>query len=193
MATAYKRLATGVAGNVIRSGREGNRSLDANANPSMGVPPEAWFQNERELKRERRKQSNRESARRSRLRKQAESEDLAHKVEALIAENVALKSEIGQFTEKSEKLRQENAALMEKMKNAKQLGGHKQITLKSIDDEIAPTDNTENLLSKVDNTPGSVDRNTEGVGETYEKNSNSNTKLHQLLDTSPRADAVAAG
>jgi plant G-box-binding factor len=160
----------------------------------MGVQPEAWFQNERELKRERRKQSNRESARRSRLRKQAESEDLAHKVEALIAENVALKSEIGQFAEKSEKLRVENAALMEKMKNAEQLdGGHKQITSKSIDDEIAPTDNTENLLSKVDNISGTVDRNTEGVGETYEKNSNPNTKLHQLLDTSPRSDAVTAG
>lgn len=35
-----------------------------------GVHPEPWTQDERELKRERRKQSNRESARRSRLRKQ---------------------------------------------------------------------------------------------------------------------------
>lgn len=33
-------------------------------------PHDIWLQNERELKRERRKQSNRESARRSRLRKQ---------------------------------------------------------------------------------------------------------------------------
>ncbi|KAH9731695.1 G-box-binding factor 3 [Citrus sinensis] len=38
--------------------------------PCAVLPPETWIQNERELKRERRKQSNRESARRSRLRKQ---------------------------------------------------------------------------------------------------------------------------
>ncbi|XP_056688629.1 transcriptional activator TAF-1-like [Spinacia oleracea] len=48
-------------------------------------------QNERELKRERRKQSNRESARRSRLRKQAE-EELVRRVESLSAENMALKT-----------------------------------------------------------------------------------------------------
>lgn len=58
--------------------------------PGAMVPPEAWLQNERELKRERRKQSNRESARRSRLRKQAETEELARKVECLTAENVGL-------------------------------------------------------------------------------------------------------
>ncbi|XP_057979027.1 common plant regulatory factor 1 isoform X2 [Malania oleifera] len=75
-------------------------------------PSEALLQNERELKRERRKQSNRESARRSRLRKQAETEELAMKVEALGAENVVLKSEINRLTQSSEKLRLENATLM---------------------------------------------------------------------------------
>ncbi|MEI4872592.1 bZIP transcription factor, partial [Klebsiella pneumoniae] len=76
--------------------------------PSSGTPNESWLHNERELKRERRKQSNRESARRSRLRKQAEAEELAIKVDSLTAENVTLKSEINRLTENSEKLKNEN-------------------------------------------------------------------------------------
>ncbi|GAB4821169.1 hypothetical protein N2152v2_008215 [Parachlorella kessleri] len=48
---------------------------------------------EREAKRLRRKQSNRESARRSRLRKQAECEQLARQVKDLITENARLKEE----------------------------------------------------------------------------------------------------
>ncbi len=43
------------------------------------------------MKRQRRKQSNRESARRSRLRKQAECEDLGVKVSTLDMENKSLK------------------------------------------------------------------------------------------------------
>ncbi|XWS35858.1 hypothetical protein CRYUN_Cryun20dG0032800 [Craigia yunnanensis] len=91
-------------------------SMNARSSPTSipcGVmPPEVLLQNDRELKRERRKQSNRESARRSRLRKQAETEELAHKVESLTAENTTLRSEINQLTEKSEKLRLENATLV---------------------------------------------------------------------------------
>ncbi|XP_034904852.1 G-box-binding factor 3 isoform X4 [Populus alba] len=127
--------------------------------PGAVLPSEAWSPNDRELKRERRKQSNRESARRSRLRKQAEAEELAHKVETLTTVNVALKSEIDQFTEKSQKLRLENAALTEKLKNAQQ-GPAQEMTLNNIDEQ---------------------------------RNSNPGAKLHQLLDASPRADAVAAG
>ncbi|XVE73766.1 hypothetical protein DITRI_Ditri11bG0144000 [Diplodiscus trichospermus] len=144
-------------------------AMNAKSNPTSipcGVmPSEVWLQNERELKRERRKQSNRESARRSRLRKQAETEDLARQVESLIAENATLRSEINQLTEKSEKLRLENAALVEGLKNA-QLG------------------HTEEII---------MNKKEEKEGEMYEKTSNSGAKLHQLLDTSPRADAVAAG
>ncbi|KAL0449976.1 UNVERIFIED_CONTAM: G-box-binding factor 1 [Sesamum latifolium] len=44
-----------------------------------GVMNDQWIQDERELKRQKRKQSNRESARRSRLRKQAECEELQHR------------------------------------------------------------------------------------------------------------------
>ncbi|KAE8685134.1 G-box binding factor 3, putative isoform 2 [Hibiscus syriacus] len=88
--------------------------------PCGVMPPGVWMQNERELKRERRKQSNRESARRSRLRKQ----------EGLKA------AQLGQVQE-------------------------------------IPTNN-----------------NDDKEGEMYEKKSGA--KLHQLLDASPRTDAVAA-
>ncbi|KAK4593946.1 hypothetical protein RGQ29_017854 [Quercus rubra] len=155
------------------------------------LPSEGWPQNERELKRERRKQSNRESARRSRLRKQAETEELAHKVESLTAENDAIKSEIEQLTDNSEKLRLENATLMEKLKKA-QLGQREEIMLNSIDGKRTLPVSTENLLSRVNNS-GSIGKSIEEKGDMYDKNSNSGAKLHQLLDASPRADAVAAG
>ncbi|XVF22440.1 hypothetical protein REPUB_Repub12eG0172300 [Reevesia pubescens] len=144
--------------------------MNAKSSPTnvpCGVMPSevVWMQNERELKREKRKQSNRESARRSRLRKQAETEELAHKVESLTAENSTLRSEINQLTEKSEKLRLENATLVEGLKNA-QLGQAQEI-----------------IMNKKE----------EKESEMYEKKSNSGAKLHQLLDASARADAVAAG
>ncbi|XP_028770409.1 common plant regulatory factor 1 isoform X2 [Neltuma alba] len=154
----------------------------SNPQPCAVVPPEAWIQNERELKRERRKQSNRESARRSRLRKQAETEELARKVESLTSENITLKSEINRLTESSGKLKMENEALMEKLKNAR---GEK--------DEIFLTPSTENLLSRVNNSSSCDNRTIEGENALCEKKPNSGAKLHQLLDTSPRTDAVAAG
>ncbi|CAJ2631358.1 unnamed protein product [Trifolium pratense] len=160
--------------------------------PSAVLPPEAWMQNERELKRERRKQSNRESARRSRLRKQAEAEELARKVESLNAESASLKSEINRLAESSEKLRMENAALKEKFKIA-QLGQPKEIILSSIDSQRITPVSTENLLSRVNNNSGSNDRAMEDENSYCDNKPNSGAKLHQLLDTSPRADAVAAG
>ncbi|XP_059643707.1 common plant regulatory factor 1-like isoform X2 [Cornus florida] len=85
---------------------------------AVGLPFEVPVQDERQLKRERRKQANRESARRSRLRKQAETEELMMRYESLKVENLNLKSEIKQLTEESEKVRLENAALMEKLDNS---------------------------------------------------------------------------
>ncbi|KAA8520711.1 hypothetical protein F0562_015017 [Nyssa sinensis] len=148
------------------------------------MPGEAWVQNDRVLKRERRKQSNRESARRSRLRKQAEAGELAMRVESLAAENTTLKSEINRLTQNSKKLKLENATLTEKLKNA-QLGQTKEISLDKVDDKRTQPLSTENLLSRVNNF-GSADRSDEN-------NSNSGAKFRQLLDTSPRTDAVAAG
>ncbi|XP_057969280.1 common plant regulatory factor 1-like isoform X4 [Malania oleifera] len=88
------------------------------SNAGAELPSAAWVQDERLLKRERRKQANRDSARRSRLRKQAENEALMVNYESLNAENMALKSEIKQLTEDSEKLRLDNAALKDKLNNA---------------------------------------------------------------------------
>ncbi|TVU35704.1 hypothetical protein EJB05_17605 [Eragrostis curvula] len=59
------------------------------------TPSTEWpAKDDKESKRERRKQSNRESARRSRLRKQAETEELARKVELLTAENASLRTRL---------------------------------------------------------------------------------------------------
>eukprot|EP00268_Persea_americana_P013521 TRINITY_DN1596_c0_g1_i1.p1 TRINITY_DN1596_c0_g1~~TRINITY_DN1596_c0_g1_i1.p1 ORF type:complete len:410 (-),score=111.25 TRINITY_DN1596_c0_g1_i1:453-1682(-) len=80
-----------------------------------GVSSDLWLQDERELKRQRRKQSNRESARRSRLRKQAECEELAKRVETLKEENSSLRDELEHMREESQKLAAENATLTERL------------------------------------------------------------------------------
>ncbi|XP_026441069.1 G-box-binding factor 3-like isoform X2 [Papaver somniferum] len=153
-------------------------STGAEVSKHEGVPSDLWVKSERELKRERRKQSNRESARRSRLRKQAETEELATKVEALNVENMSLKSEISRLAEKSEKLRLENAAIMEKLKNAQ--------SSNMVIEEATQPISTENFLARVNN-------NSSQQESEVQENSNSGTKLHQLLESSPRTDAVAAG
>jgi len=75
---------------------------------------------EREAKRQRRKQSNRESARRSRLRKQAECEDLGGRVNNLTSENVALREEMNSLTEKVTLLVSDGKELRSQVKD---LGG----------------------------------------------------------------------
>ncbi|XP_073106265.1 bZIP transcription factor 1-D isoform X2 [Elaeis guineensis] len=90
--------ATGVAGALIPSGSS-----------------EIWMQDERELKRQRRKQSNRESARRSRLRKQAECEELARQAESLKQENASLRAELNQIRKDYEKLLSENTSFKERL------------------------------------------------------------------------------
>ncbi|PIA55652.1 hypothetical protein AQUCO_00700161v1 [Aquilegia coerulea] len=75
------------------------------------VPEHLWGQDERELKRQRRKLSNRESARRSRLRKQAECEELQVKVDTLTDENDNLRKELERLAEERQKLTNENASL----------------------------------------------------------------------------------
>ncbi|CAH9080626.1 unnamed protein product [Cuscuta epithymum] len=83
-----------------------------------GVQPQHWIQNEKELKRQRRKQSNRESARRSRQRKQAECDELAHRAEALKVENASLRAEISRVKSECEQLIAQNAALKERLGEA---------------------------------------------------------------------------
>ncbi|KAH6797103.1 G-box binding factor 1 [Perilla frutescens var. hirtella] len=81
-----------------------------------GMMNDQWIQqDERELKRQKRKQSNRESARRSRLRKQAECEELQHKVETLSNENRTLRDELQRLSEECEKLTSENSSIKEEL------------------------------------------------------------------------------
>ncbi|KAK3250466.1 G-box binding protein MFMR [Cymbomonas tetramitiformis] len=71
---------------------------------------------EREAKRQRRKQSNRESARRSRLRKQSECEDLANRVNSLTMENKQLRIDCGKALEMYNSLCSNNLAARDKVK-----------------------------------------------------------------------------
>ncbi|GJS59086.1 G-box-binding factor 1-like protein isoform X2 [Tanacetum coccineum] len=70
-------------------------------NQTVATPMQAdqWVQDERELKRQKRKQSNRESATRSRLRKQADCEELQARVEALNSENHSLRDELQRLSD----------------------------------------------------------------------------------------------
>ncbi|KAL1810122.1 hypothetical protein ACET3Z_027112 [Daucus carota] len=105
----------------------GNGSLKVRQNPSAAVVPgtvmgrdammpDQWVnQDERELKRQKRKQSNRESARRSRLRKQAECEELQGRVETLNNENRSLRDELKRLSEECEKVTSENNTIKEEL------------------------------------------------------------------------------
>lgn len=143
---------------------------------SHNTVTDLWYKDEKEIKREKRKQSNRESARRSRLRKQAETEELTVKVESLTAENSTLKSEIGRLTQDSEKLKSENSILQEKLK--KQAG------------QVMPSSVVvENFLSMIDKN-ANTSANIEAQDNT--NNNTKNGKLHQLLDPARRTEPVAA-
>ena len=73
---------------------------------------------ERELKRQRRKQSNRESARRSRLRKQAECEELGSRVGGLTEENEKLRGEVKRLLDQCTALSSDNTKLRESVQAA---------------------------------------------------------------------------
>ncbi|KAK9286388.1 hypothetical protein L1049_014783 [Liquidambar formosana] len=82
---------------------------------SQQVVAEKWIKDEHELKKERRKQSNRESARRSRLRKQQECGKLEASVEALLSEISMLKDELMGISEECMKQNSKNNSLMEEL------------------------------------------------------------------------------
>lgn len=81
-------------------------------NPHAGTAP---LKDDRELKRERRKQSNRESARRSRLRKQQECDELTRKVAELSGENSTLRMELEQLHKVCRDLEAENQHIAEEL------------------------------------------------------------------------------
>lgn len=76
-----------------------------------GGHSQSWLQDERELKRQRRKQTNREAAQRSRLRKEAEFDQLAQYTEVLNAENASLRAEMNRLKSQREELTSENTSL----------------------------------------------------------------------------------
>ncbi|XP_057513022.1 common plant regulatory factor 1-like isoform X2 [Actinidia eriantha] len=128
----------------------------AAATSGVGLPLEVRIQDQRQQKQERRKHANRESARRSRLRKQAETEELMERYESLKVENIALKSEMNQLTEGSEKLRVENAALMEKL-NVADVTHKEEMVLDEIEPDLAQPNCSEDGVQL--NKSGSVNGN----------------------------------
>ncbi|KAF3588499.1 hypothetical protein F2Q69_00027777 [Brassica cretica] len=88
-----------------------------------GSQSQTWVQDERELKRQRRKESNRESARRSRLRKQAECDELAQRADVLNGENASLREEINKLRSQYEELVAENSALKNRFSTVRSLEG----------------------------------------------------------------------
>ncbi|CAH8264824.1 unnamed protein product [Arabidopsis lyrata] len=98
----HGKVSTPVPGVVAPGSRDGGHS-------------QPWLQDDRELKRQRRKQSNRESARRSRLRKQAECDELAQRAEVLNEENTNLRAEINKLKSQCEELSAENTSLKDQL------------------------------------------------------------------------------
>lgn len=89
--------------------------------PSGDADPlaKAQWADDKEIKRLRRKQSNRESARRSRLRKQAECEELSGRVEVLTTENAALQAELQKLKDRCMSLKETNASLQLRLRDLK--------------------------------------------------------------------------
>ncbi|XP_062187097.1 DNA-binding protein EMBP-1-like isoform X2 [Phragmites australis] len=85
---------------------------EANTGLALARRDDVTHLDERELKRERRKQSNRESARRSRLRKQQECEELGRKVADLTTENNALRAELDNIKKACKEMEAENSRLV---------------------------------------------------------------------------------
>ncbi|CAO2178925.1 unnamed protein product [Urochloa humidicola] len=157
-----------------------------------GAPSMEWqAKDDKESKRERRKQSNRESARRSRLRKQAETEELARKVELLTAENTSLRSEISKLTESSQKLRMENSSLMEKLADSAS-DEDQEASAEHLPTATAPPPPArvvKNFLSMMDGAGSSRG----GGGGGSRRMEHGAPRLRQLLGSGPlAADAVAA-
>ncbi|XP_071737362.1 bZIP transcription factor 16-like isoform X2 [Rutidosis leptorrhynchoides] len=112
----------------VTFGRVAGGMVNVGARDNM--QSQLWIQDERELKRQRRKQSNRESARRSRLRKQAECDELAQRAEVLKEENASLRAEVGRLRSDYDQLLAQNASLKERLGET---AGQEEVT--SIGDE----------------------------------------------------------
>ena len=135
----------------------GKRDLEEN-----GV---ADCQDERELKKQRRKQSNRESARRSRLRKQAECEELSIRVNKLSEENEELHNELQRMKWKCENLTNQNKVLQQELHSYAQGDSGKGGAAKK-EDGVCPVDAA---IAKVDAEVAKVDAAVAKVDEAVAK------------------------
>lgn len=158
-----------------------------------GVPSELWVQDERELKRQKRKQSNRESAKRSRMKKQMECEELSAKVETLTSENMALRNEINLIAEESEKLASENESLKVMMRNYQRedrVGDSERNGPREAQSQFMQQGGNgyPQVLSKISNLSSSQ-RDEQRESEM----SDSTGKCHAVLEANVRSDRVAAG
>jgi hypothetical protein len=111
-ATAYQPLSSSPAAATINmNDNKTNTNNNATA-AAINIKTESAA-DDRELKRQRRKQSNRESARRSRLRKQAETEELGNILERYATENMKLRSAVERLASERE-IRLENERVLAK-------------------------------------------------------------------------------
>lgn len=149
-----------------------------------GVPPELWLQDEREVKRQRRKQSNRESARRSRLRKQAECEELGTRVDTLTVENMALRTELARVSEECKKMKADNAALFAQLR--------KQANTNNVAEEAAEDAQAVQTEGNGKAQDGSPRRNPSRNEEEASGDSPTKAPASAEAGTTP-AEAVAAG
>jgi len=110
-ATAHQPLSSSAAAATINMNNKTNTNNNATA-AAINIKTESAA-DDRELKRQRRKQSNRESARRSRLRKQAETEELGNILERYATENMKLRSAVERLASERE-IRLENERVLAK-------------------------------------------------------------------------------
>ncbi|XP_024530398.1 G-box-binding factor 1 isoform X2 [Selaginella moellendorffii] len=104
------------------NGGQGKQRASGAIVPAGALESDMMLQDERELKRQRRKQSNRESARRSRQRKQKECEELSHKVEDLTQDNERLKAQLADVQEIKRQLEEERDSYLEQLQALQQHG-----------------------------------------------------------------------
>ncbi|KAI4364706.1 hypothetical protein MLD38_020762 [Melastoma candidum] len=86
----------------------------------------------------------------------------------------------------------ENLSPLGKLGNVQEAEEGKKSMSETKDNDPRPSDNTENLISRL-NDSGSLPGTNEVEGEAYQRNIKKSAQLHQLLDSKPRMDAVAAG
>lgn len=104
----YAAAPYGEGGSAPGAAQAGNPQEGGN----LGAP------RDRDVKTQRRKEANRESARRSKQRKKEESELLSSKAQELVRESTCLRSELEKVQKQADKLYSENMALRNQVANA---------------------------------------------------------------------------